>query len=164
MPPLCEIYLPHPPHQLKTSSVILSVKPAPRAGPSSQPRDLGCDQTRISILTTQRQPSANLHRQYVWGSSILDQRGHLNRMLRSALPFFVDATFCANACSNAAAPRARSVGRRFMPPRRGSDSNGAKSHVKGRSWDRLASQDLSPSVSQGTIWRYVAVDRRLGYA
>ena len=39
---------------------------------------------------------------------------------------------------------------------RGSDSNGAKSHVKGRSWDRLASQDLSPSVSQGTIWRYVA--------
>ena len=39
-----------------------------------------------------------------------------------------------------------------------------KSHVKGRSWDRLASQDLSPSVSQGTIWRYVAVDRRLGYA
>ena len=47
---------------------------------------------------------------------------------------------------------------------RGSDSNGAKSHVKGRSWDRLASQDLSPSVSQGTIWRYVAVDRRLGYA
>ena len=45
-----------------------------------------------------------------------------------------------------------------------SDSNGAKSHVKGRSWDRLASQDLSPSVSQGTIWRYVAVDRRLGYA
>ena len=46
----------------------------------------------------------------------------------------------------------------------GSDSNGAKSHVKGRSWDRLASQDLSPSVSQGTIWRYVAVDRRLGYA
>ena len=49
-------------------------------------------------------------------------------------------------------------------PLRGSDSNGAKSHVKGRSWDRLASQDLSPSVSQGTIWRYVAVDRRLGYA
>ena len=48
--------------------------------------------------------------------------------------------------------------------KRGSDSNGAKSHVKGRSWDRLASQDLSPSVSQGTIWRYVAVDRRLGYA
>ena len=47
---------------------------------------------------------------------------------------------------------------------RGSDSNGAKSHVKSRSWDRLASQDLSPSVSQGTIWRYVAVDRRLGYA
>ena len=47
---------------------------------------------------------------------------------------------------------------------RGSDSNGAKLHVKGRSWDRLASQDLSPSVSQGTIWRYVAVDRRLGYA
>ena len=47
---------------------------------------------------------------------------------------------------------------------RGSDSNGAKSHVKGRCWDRLASQDLSPSVSQGTIWRYVAVDRRLGYA
>ena len=47
---------------------------------------------------------------------------------------------------------------------RGSDSNGAKSHVKGRSWDRLASQDLSPSVSQGIIWRYVAVDRRLGYA
>ena len=47
---------------------------------------------------------------------------------------------------------------------RGSDSNGAKAHVKGRSWDRLASQDLSPSVSQGTIWRYVAVDRRLGYA
>ena len=47
---------------------------------------------------------------------------------------------------------------------RGSDSNGAKSHVKGRSWDRLASQDLSPSVSQGTIWRYVAVDGRLGYA
>ena len=47
---------------------------------------------------------------------------------------------------------------------RGSDSNGAKSHVKGRSWDRLASQDLSPTVSQGTIWRYVAVDRRLGYA
>ena len=47
---------------------------------------------------------------------------------------------------------------------RGSDSNGAKSHVKGRSWDRLASQDLSPSVSQETIWRYVAVDRRLGYA
>ena len=47
---------------------------------------------------------------------------------------------------------------------RGSDSNGARSHVKGRSWDRLASQDLSPSVSQGTIWRYVAVDRRLGYA
>ena len=46
----------------------------------------------------------------------------------------------------------------------GSDSNGAKSHVKGRSWDRLASQDLSPSVSQGTIWRYVAVDGRLGYA
>ena len=40
----------------------------------------------------------------------------------------------------------------------------AKSHVKGRCWDRLASQDLSPSVSQGTIWRYVAVDRRLGYA
>ena len=33
-----------------------------------------------------------------------------------------------------------------------------------RSWDRLASQDLSPSVSQGTIWRYVAVDGRLGYA
>ena len=33
-----------------------------------------------------------------------------------------------------------------------------------RSWDRLASQDLSPSVSQGTIRRYVAVDRRLGYA
>ena len=28
----------------------------------------------------------------------------------------------------------------------------------------LASQDLSPSVSQGTIWRYVAVDGRLGYA
>ena len=25
----------------------------------------------------------------------LDQRGHLNRMLRLALPFFVDATFCA---------------------------------------------------------------------
>ena len=24
-----------------------------------------------------------------------DQRGHLNRMLRLALPFFVDATFCA---------------------------------------------------------------------
>ena len=47
---------------------------------------------------------------------------------------------------------------------RGSDSNGAKSHVTGRSWDRLASQDLSPSVSQGTIWRYVAVDGRLGYA
>ena len=47
---------------------------------------------------------------------------------------------------------------------RGSDSNGAKSHVKGRSWDCLASHDLSPSVSQGTIWRYVAVDRRLGYA
>ena len=47
---------------------------------------------------------------------------------------------------------------------RGSDSNGAKSHVKGRSWNRLASQDLSPSVSQGAIWRYVAVDRRLGYA
>ena len=47
---------------------------------------------------------------------------------------------------------------------RGSDSNGAKSHVKGRSWDRLASQDLSPSVSQGTIWRYVAVDGRLGDA
>ena len=46
----------------------------------------------------------------------------------------------------------------------GSDSNGAKSHVKGRCWDRLASQDLSPSVSQGTIRRYVAVDRRLGYA
>ena len=46
----------------------------------------------------------------------------------------------------------------------GSDSNGAKSHVKGRSWDRLASQDLSPSVSQGTIRRYVAVDGRLGYA
>ena len=46
----------------------------------------------------------------------------------------------------------------------GSDSNGAKSHVKGRCWDHLASQDLSPSVSQGTIWRYVAVDRRLGYA
>ena len=46
----------------------------------------------------------------------------------------------------------------------GSDSNGAKSHVKGRCWDRLASQGLSPSVSQGTIWRYVAVDRRLGYA
>ena len=39
-----------------------------------------------------------------------------------------------------------------------SDSNGAKSHVKGRSWDRLASQGLSSSVSQGTIWRYVAVD------
>ena len=39
----------------------------------------------------------------------------------------------------------------------GSDSNGAESHVKGRSWDRLASQDLSPSVSQGTIRRYVAV-------
>ena len=36
--------------------------------------------------------------------------------------------------------------------------------LKGRSWDRLASQDLSPSVSQGTIWRYVAVDGRLGYA
>ena len=53
---------------------------------------------------------------------------------------------------------------RPMVPGRGSDSNGAKSHVKGRSWDRLASQDLSPSVSQGTIWRYVAVDRRLGYA
>ena len=50
------------------------------------------------------------------------------------------------------------------PRDRGSDSNGAKSHVKGRCWDRLASQDLSPSVSQGTIWRYVAVDRRLGYA
>ena len=49
-------------------------------------------------------------------------------------------------------------------PIRGSDSNGAKSHVKGRSWDRLASQDLSPSVSQGTIWRYVAVDGRLGDA
>ena len=49
-------------------------------------------------------------------------------------------------------------------PMRGSDSNGAKSYVKGRSWDRLAGQDLSPSVSQGTIWRYVAVDRRLGYA
>ena len=49
-------------------------------------------------------------------------------------------------------------------PSRGSDSNGAKSHVKGRSWDRLASQDLSPSISQGTIWRYVAVDGRLGYA
>ena len=47
---------------------------------------------------------------------------------------------------------------------RGSDSNGAKSHFKGRCWDRLASQDLSPSVSQGTIRRYVAVDRRLGYA
>ncbi len=47
---------------------------------------------------------------------------------------------------------------------RGSDSNGAKSHVKGRCWDRLASQDLSPSVSQGTIRRYVAVDGRLGYA
>ena len=43
----------------------------------------------------------------------------------------------------------------------GSDSNGAKAHVKGRSWDRLASQDLSPSVSQGTIWRYVAVDGSL---
>ena len=28
------------PHQLKTSSVILSAKPAPRAGPSSQPGDL----------------------------------------------------------------------------------------------------------------------------
>ena len=27
--------------------------------------------------------------------SIMDQRGHLNRMLRLALPFFVDATFCA---------------------------------------------------------------------
>ena len=25
----------------------------------------------------------------------MDQRGHLNRMLRLALPFFVDATFCA---------------------------------------------------------------------
>ena len=75
MPPLCEIYLPHPPHQLKTSSVILSVKPAPRAGPSSQPRDLGCDQTRISILTTQRQPSANLHRQYVWGFQHLGPAG-----------------------------------------------------------------------------------------
>ena len=49
-------------------------------------------------------------------------------------------------------------------PDRGSDSNGAKSHVKGRCWDRLASQDLSPSVSQGTIRRYVAVDGRLGYA
>ena len=57
--------------------------------------------------------------------------------------------------------------RENRPPSRpgwGSDSNGAKSHVKGRSWDRLASQDLSPSVSQGTIWRYVAVDRRFGYA
>ena len=43
-------------------------------------------------------------------------------------------------------------------------ANGANSHVKGRCWDRLASQDLSPSVSQGTIWRDVAVDRRLGYA
>ena len=36
--------------------------------------------------------------------------------------------------------------------------------LRGRSWDRLASQGLSPSVSQGTIWRYVAVDGRLGYA
>ena len=58
----------------------------------------------------------------------------------------------------------REVGAMAIPCNGGSDSNGAKSHVKGRSWDRLASQDLSPSVSQGTIWRYVAVDRRLGYA
>ena len=36
--------------------------------------------------------------------------------------------------------------------------------LRARSWNRLASQDLSPSVSQGAIWRYVAVDRRLGYA
>ena len=30
-------------------------------------RPSGWGQTRISILTTQRQPSANLQRQYVWG-------------------------------------------------------------------------------------------------
>ena len=28
-------------------------------------------------------------------TGVLDQRGHLNRMLRLALPFFADATFCA---------------------------------------------------------------------
>ena len=50
------------------------------------------------------------------------------------------------------------------PDREADDGRVANSHVKGRSWDCLASQDLSSSVSQGTIWRYVAVDRRLGYA
>ena len=64
---------------------------------------------------------------------------------------------------NRAAFDGRSSSERSYERGRGSDSNGTKSHVKGRCWDRLASQDLSPSVSQGTIWRYVAVDRRLGY-
>ena len=49
-------------------------------------------------------------------------------------------------------PSVDGVAQRSGCATRGSDSNGAKSHVKGRSWDRLASQDLSPSVSQGTIW------------
>ena len=40
MPPLCEIYLPHPAYELKTSSVILSAKPVPQADPSSQQKEL----------------------------------------------------------------------------------------------------------------------------
>ena len=49
------------------------------------------------------------------GAANVDQRGHLNRILRLALPFFVDATFRERTQAGLAAARAR--GRRGGRPK-----------------------------------------------